>query len=88
VNGRKLRLVALDDGYEPERTRAVMKDLADTRNVFGFIGNVGTPTAEVAVPFTLEKRMLLLRPFHRSGPARGIRRRIFTRAARGDRRRP
>src|SRR5689334_17035828 len=56
VNGRKLRLVALDDGYEPDRTRAVMKELAEGRNVFGFIGNVGTPTAEVAVPFTLEKK--------------------------------
>jgi len=67
VNGRKLRLVALDDGYEPERTRTVMKDLADTRNVFGFIGNVGTPTAEVAVPFTLEKRMLFFGPFTGAG---------------------
>ena len=67
VNGRKLKLVALDDGYEPERTRTVMKDLADTRNVFGFIGNVGTPTAEVAVPFTLEKRMLFFGPFTGAG---------------------
>jgi branched-chain amino acid transport system substrate-binding protein len=67
VNGRKLRLVALDDGYEPERTRAVMKELADSRNVFGFIGNVGTPTAEVAVPFTLEKKMLFFGPFTGAG---------------------
>ena len=67
VNGRKLRLVALDDGYEPDRTRSVMKDLADSRNVFGFIGNVGTPTAEVAVPFTLEKKMLFFGPFTGAG---------------------
>jgi ABC-type branched-subunit amino acid transport system substrate-binding protein len=67
VNGRKLRLVALDDGYEPERTRSVMKELADTRGVFGFIGNVGTPTAEVAVPFTLEKKMLFFGPFTGAG---------------------
>ena len=67
VNGRKLRLVALDDGYEPERTRTVMKELAETRNVFGFIGNVGTPTAEVAVPYTLEKKMLFFGPFTGAG---------------------
>ena len=67
VNGRKLRLVALDDGYEPDRTRAVMKELAEGRNVFGFIGNVGTPTAEVAVPFTLEKKMLFFGPFTGAG---------------------
>jgi branched-chain amino acid transport system substrate-binding protein len=67
VNGRKLRLVALDDGYEPDRTRTVMKELAESRNVFGFVGNVGTPTAEVALPFTLEKRMLFFGPFTGAG---------------------
>src|SRR5437016_11132640 len=67
INGRKLRLVALDDGYEPERTRTVMKELAEARNVFGFIGNVGTPTAEVSVPFTLERRMLFFGPFTGAG---------------------
>jgi branched-chain amino acid transport system substrate-binding protein len=67
VNGRKLRLIALDDGYEPDRTRTVMKELAETRNVFGFIGNVGTPTAEVAVPYTLEKKMLFFGPFTGAG---------------------
>ena len=67
VNGRKLRLVALDDGYEPERTRTVMKELAESRSVFGFVGNVGTPTAEISVPFTLEKRMLFFGPFTGAG---------------------
>jgi branched-chain amino acid transport system substrate-binding protein len=67
VNGRKLRLVALDDGYEPDRTRTVMKELAETRNVFGFLGNVGTPTAEVAVPYSLEKKMLFFGPFTGAG---------------------
>jgi ABC-type branched-subunit amino acid transport system substrate-binding protein len=67
VHGRKLRLIALDDGYEPERTRTVMKELGESRAVFGFIGNVGTPTAEVAVPYTLEKRMLFFGPFTGAG---------------------
>ncbi|TMB25230.1 MAG: DUF4388 domain-containing protein, partial [Deltaproteobacteria bacterium] len=67
VNGRKLRLVALDDGYEPDRTQSVMKELAESRKVFAFIGNVGTPTAEVAVPFTLEKKMLFFGPFTGAG---------------------
>jgi ABC-type branched-subunit amino acid transport system substrate-binding protein len=67
INGRKLRLIALDDGYEPERTKAVMKELAEQRKVFGFIGNVGTPTAEVAVPIALEKKMLFFGPFTGAG---------------------
>jgi ABC-type branched-subunit amino acid transport system substrate-binding protein len=67
INGRKLKLVALDDGYEPERTKAIMKELAEKRGVFGFIGNVGTPTAEVAVPYSLEKKMLFFGPFTGAG---------------------
>jgi ABC-type branched-subunit amino acid transport system substrate-binding protein len=67
INGRKVRLVALDDGYEPERTRLVMKELDEGRKVFAFIGNVGTPTAEVSVPYTLEKKMLFFGPFTGAG---------------------
>ena len=50
VHGRRLRLVALDDSYEPDRTREKMGQLIDEYGVFAFLGNVGTPTAEVALP--------------------------------------
>ncbi|HXX30966.1 MAG TPA: ABC transporter substrate-binding protein, partial [Myxococcaceae bacterium] len=63
VHGRKVKLVAVDDGYEPARTREAMRELAEQRGVFGFIGNVGTPTAVVAVPYTLERKMLFFGPF-------------------------
>jgi ABC-type branched-subunit amino acid transport system substrate-binding protein len=63
VRSRKLKLLALDDGYEPTRTLAVMKELAEQKHVFGFIGNVGTPTAVVAVPYAVEHRMLFFGPF-------------------------
>jgi ABC-type branched-subunit amino acid transport system substrate-binding protein len=58
VNGRTLTLVAADDGYEPERTKAVVRELVEKRKVFGLVGNVGTPTAAVAVPYILEKGVL------------------------------
>ncbi|MBU6457229.1 MAG: ABC transporter substrate-binding protein [Bradyrhizobium sp.] len=58
VNGRMLKLIAADDGYEPTRTGDAMKQLYEKDRVFGFIGNVGTPTAAVAVPYALERRML------------------------------
>jgi branched-chain amino acid transport system substrate-binding protein len=67
INGRKLKLIALDDGYEPDRARVTMKELAEKRGVFGFIGNVGTPTAEVTVPYALEKKMLFFGPFTGAG---------------------
>jgi ABC-type branched-subunit amino acid transport system substrate-binding protein len=63
VHGRKLKLIALDDGYEPERNKVVMKELAETQKVFGFVGNVGTPTAAVAIPYALEKKMLFFGAF-------------------------
>jgi ABC-type branched-subunit amino acid transport system substrate-binding protein len=63
VNGRMLRLVSADDGYEPGRSLDAMRQLYETDQVFGVIGNVGTPTAEVALPFALEHRMLFYGAF-------------------------
>ena len=67
VNGRQLSLVAADDGYEPERTAETMKQLYDKYQVFGIVGNVGTPTATVALPYALEKRMLFFGAFTGAG---------------------
>jgi ABC-type branched-subunit amino acid transport system substrate-binding protein len=63
VDGRSLKLIAADDGYEPARTLDAMKQLYDKDQVFGFIGNVGTPTAAVALPFALEHRTLFFGAF-------------------------
>lgn len=50
IDGRHIRLLALDDGYEPARTIINMRQLIEGENVLGVIGNVGTPTAIAAVP--------------------------------------
>jgi ABC-type branched-subunit amino acid transport system substrate-binding protein len=63
VHDRQLRLVAVDDGYEPARTAETMKQLYDQDRVFGIVGNVGTPTAVVALPYALEHRMLFYGAF-------------------------
>jgi len=63
VHGRRLRLVALDDGYEPERTKAVMKELLEERKVFGIMGNYGTVTAAVSIPIITEKKVLFFAPY-------------------------
>jgi ABC-type branched-subunit amino acid transport system substrate-binding protein len=57
-----LKLFAADDGYEPSRTAEAMKQLYEKDQVFGVIGNVGTPTAAVAIPYALERRMLFFGP--------------------------
>ena len=67
VHGRKLRLIAADDGYEPVRTAETMKKLYEKDRVFGIVGNVGTPTAVVAVPYSLERKMLFFGAFTGAG---------------------
>jgi branched-chain amino acid transport system substrate-binding protein len=67
VHGRQLRLVAADDGYEPTRTAATMKQLYERDQVFGLVGNVGTPTAVVALPYALDRKMLFFGPFTGAG---------------------
>jgi branched-chain amino acid transport system substrate-binding protein len=63
IYGRQLTLVAADDGYEPARTAGAVQELRDKDNVFGMIGNVGTPTAMVSLPYALEHRMLFFGAF-------------------------
>jgi ABC-type branched-subunit amino acid transport system substrate-binding protein len=67
VFGRRLRLIAADDGYEPKRTAETMKQLYEKDQVFGVIGNVGTPTATVGLPFALERKMLFFGAFTGAG---------------------
>ena len=58
IAGRKLRIIAADDGNEPARTLQAVRQLYEKDQVFGLIGSIGTATAAVAVPFALEQRML------------------------------
>jgi ABC-type branched-subunit amino acid transport system substrate-binding protein len=67
IHGRKLKLLALDDGYEPKRCAETMKEMIGPRPVFAFVGNVGTPTAEVAVPLALESKRIFFGAFTGAG---------------------
>ena len=44
-----------------------MKQLYEKDEVFGIVGNVGTPTAVVALPFALERKMLFFGAFTGAG---------------------
>lgn len=63
VHGRKLRLIALDDGYEPTRTVPNMRRLIEKENVLAIVGNVGTPTAIAAVPIAVGEKTLFFAGF-------------------------
>jgi ABC-type branched-subunit amino acid transport system substrate-binding protein len=72
IQGRSLCLIALDDGYEPERTVTNMHRLIEQENAIAIIGNVGTPTAIAAVPIANLKHV----PFFGAFSGAGILRRI------------
>ena len=67
VHGHMLELVALDDGYEPSRTGPNMRALVGEHEVFAVMGNVGTPTAAVAVPIAQELAVPLFGAFTGAG---------------------
>ncbi len=58
IHGRLLRLVAVDDGYEPSRTGPAMKQLVEKEQIFAVVGNVGTPTAAVSIPYCMDRKVI------------------------------
>ncbi|MFN4005503.1 MAG: ABC transporter substrate-binding protein [Hylemonella sp.] len=63
VNGRTLRLVTRDDGYEPDRAVAAVKALIEQDQVFALVGAVGTPTGLAAVPVLTAAKVPLVGMF-------------------------
>jgi ABC-type branched-subunit amino acid transport system substrate-binding protein len=56
VFGRKVQLMALDDGYDPEKAPACFKRMTK-EGVFALGFFVGTPTAKVYIPMAEEERI-------------------------------
>jgi branched-chain amino acid transport system substrate-binding protein len=62
VNGRRIELTRLDDGYEPERCAANTRQLISD-GVFALFGYIGTPTSVVALPLATEAKVPFFAPF-------------------------
>jgi ABC-type branched-subunit amino acid transport system substrate-binding protein len=67
VQGRKIRLVTGDDGYEPEKCVDCTEKMIDENGVFALTGYVGTPTAKVAMPIVQEMKVPLVGLFTGAG---------------------
>jgi ABC-type branched-subunit amino acid transport system substrate-binding protein len=62
VNGRRIEIARLDDGYEPERCAANTRQFIQD-GVFALFGYIGTPTSLVALPLATEARTPFFAPF-------------------------
>lgn len=63
VNGRRIELVSLDDGYEPLRSEAATRRLIEEHRVFALFGYVGTPTSAAAVRVAKRHHVPYIAPF-------------------------
>ncbi len=63
VRGRPLRLLSLDDAYEPEQAVANTRRLIEEEGVFAIIGVVGTPTSKATEPIATAAGVPYIAPF-------------------------
>jgi ABC-type branched-subunit amino acid transport system substrate-binding protein len=63
VNGRKIKLISLDDGYEPDRARANTQKLISENKVLALFGYVGTPTSNASLPVFTEAKVPFIGAF-------------------------
>ncbi len=63
IHGRKVKLVSLDDGYEPRRTVSNTRKLIEVEEVFALFGYMGTPTSQAILPILNKSQIPYLMPF-------------------------
>ena len=63
VNGRKIVLKTLDDGYEANRAAENTKKLINDEKVFALFGYVGTPTSQASLPIFTAAHVPFVGPF-------------------------
>lgn len=54
IAGRKIRFINRDDGYQPARTRAVVKEMVESEGVFAFCGGIGTAPGMAVKSYLVE----------------------------------
>ncbi len=62
INGKKIKLISLDDQYEPEMTIVNTKSLLAKPNLLALFGYVGTPTTKEILPLIEAKKVPLIAP--------------------------
>lgn len=86
VHGRRIRVIAHDDAYDPQRAADNVRRLIEQDRVFALFNLSGTLTAHAALPFVKEHKVPLVAPFTGSDALRSeFNRHVFNvRAGYGD----
>jgi branched-chain amino acid transport system substrate-binding protein len=63
INGRTIRLIVEDSGYDPQRAANAVEKLVSSDNVFAVIAPLGTPTIVPTMPLALQRGALHLFPY-------------------------
>ena len=63
INGRKIKLISIDDGYEPDRAKVNTQKLIKDDKVLALFGYVGTPTSNAALPLFTEGKVPFIGAF-------------------------
>lgn len=62
IHGRKLRLEHRDDGYQPQRTAAIARELVEREQVFAIVGGVGTATGMAVRDYIVAQQVPWISP--------------------------
>ena len=68
INGRKIEMISLDDGYSPPKTVEQVRKLVEQDEVFAIVGSLGTPTSIAVQKYLNARKVPQLMPF--SGASR------------------
>lgn len=79
VHGRKIKLMVMDDQYNPANTLANVKNLVLSQHVFALMGVLGTDNNLAIMPFITQQKVPLIFPLTGSSKViRPLRKYIFT----------
>lgn len=62
IHGKTIKLISLDDQYEPEQTIVNTQNLLEKPGLLALFGFIGTPTSKVVLPIVERKRVPFIAP--------------------------
>lgn len=77
INGRRLRLVARDDGYLPPRAVANTRELVERDGVFALVSSLGTANVFAARDYVIESQTIWITPLGGTDIWAGFRQRKY-----------